>query len=504
MDRFNSARRLGVQLILVISAGLVFLASYFIISDYHKHISSSEEETLKRLETVAKTIALNVDGNQHEYLINQFDKKDAIRTTAQNELYYFIHDYMKKVQETNDIETDIYTLFYDSTEKARGNTPFYFGITSGDRPYFRHPYENYPPQLEAHFTEGSRIPVFTDEHGTWLSYFAPIRNSQGKVVAVVQVDKNFEEFLASSRKEAITGVVISLVIFLFIGFLLVFFVRKIIRMDEIKSQRLESLHEKIMMQHKDITDSINYSERIQKAIVPNKNMIRAAFNDSFLFYKARDVISGDFPWIYNKKDGSSYIAAVDCTGHGVPGCMLSFIGYFLLNDVVSHKEVTDPATVLCKLNQGVVTTLKQEKNKAPMDGMDVALCHIDRERNVLQFAGAHRPLYLLRNEEVIEFKGDRQSVGGIQLREEGALFTNHSIEIRPGDAFFIFSDGLQDQFGGPAEKKKKYSSKRIREVLTKNYNLPMQKLQQVFEDDFQQWMGETGQVDDVLLIGLKF
>ena len=139
-----------------------------------------------------------------------------------------------------------------------------------------------------------------------------------------------------------------------------------------------------------------------------------------------------------------------------------------------------------------------------MDGMDVAICKLNKEKMELEFAGAHRPLYLLRGEEVIVYKGDRKPIGGTHLREQGIKFTNHKIPVQPGDAFFIFSDGLQDQFGGPTERKKKYSSKRIRETLIKHNNLPMDQMKNAIEKDFLDWMGKTKQVDDVLLIGVKF
>ena len=365
MKRFNSAKRLGFQLLLVISSGLVFLASYFIISDYNKTIELSREDAMEQLETVAKTISLNLDGNQHDYLMQAFNSKDAIKRSDENEIYLYIHRYLRKVQLANGIETDIYTLFYDSTQLDKNSTPFYFGITSGEVPYFRHPYINYPAELEKNYKTGGRIPVYTDEHGSWLSYIAPIRDKNKKVVAVVQVDKQFDEFIASSRKQAIKGVWISLLIFFLIGSLLVFIVRKIVMIDELKSIRLERMHERVTMQHKDITDSINYSERIQKAIVPNSEAIQNLLPNSFLFYKAKDVISGDFPWIHDCSGGYVYIAAVDCTGHGVPGSMLSFIGYFLLNGIIRRRSSPEPAHILDELCEDVIITLKQEKKKHP-------------------------------------------------------------------------------------------------------------------------------------------
>lgn len=505
MEKLISAKRLGAQLLVVISAGLIFLAGYFIVSDYHRTIETAKDDTMERLETVAKTVAVKVDGNQHQYLVKAYPNKDDIRKTEDNLVYEYLHSYMRKVQLANGIATDIYTIFYDSTKKAAGETPFYFGVTSGETPYFRHPYENYPSILEESFREGGRIPVFTDEHGTWLSYFAPIENEAGEVVAVVMADQQFDEFLSESRKEAVSGLTISLIVFLIVGLLMVFIVRKIIRIDEIKSEQLMDMHEQVKAQHKDITDSINYSERIQRAIIPSHELIRQSFPNSFMFYKARDVVSGDFPWVYKKSKDVVYLAAVDCTGHGVPGSMMSFIGYFLLNEILGKPGEMSPAEVLGELNAGVVKTLQQEHEVTPRDGMDIALCKVDFKRMELSFSGAHRPLYLLRGKELIVHKGDREVIGGIQHDKEcNRQFTNTVIPLEKGDSFYIFSDGLQDQFGGNGERKKKYSSKRIREILVQHSALPIEELGEAIEKDFMEWMSTTNQIDDVLLIGVKF
>jgi serine phosphatase RsbU (regulator of sigma subunit) len=195
---------------------------------------------------------------------------------------------------------------------------------------------------------------------------------------------------------------------------------------------------------------------------------------------------------------------VDCTGHGVPGALLSFVGYFLLNNIVDRDRKITASEVCDLLHFGVRKTLKQESEEAEArDGMDIALCkinHIDRE---IQYAGAHRPLYLLRNGELLEHKGDRKAIGGIPHRKkEEERFTNYSIKYKRGDKFFFFSDGLPDQLGGPEGKK--YSPKRIRELILENKNLPIEKYCNLFTDDFEGWKGDGKQIDDVLLIGIEF
>lgn len=265
---------------------------------------------------------------------------------------------------------------------------------------------------------------------------------------------------------------------------------------------LKLIEQEIKEKNKKISDSINYAQRIQTAILPDTRLIQQFFPRSFIFYRPKDIVSGDFPWFFIK-DEIYYIAAVDCTGHGVPGALLSFIGYFLLNNIVNTDKTNNAALILDDLHQWVRTTLKQDQDGANgRDGMDLALLRIDPKQNEVQFSGAHRPLYHLRDGELTEYSGTRKGIGGIPLLKKVEKdFENHVIKYQKGDKFFIFSDGLPDQLGGPEGKK--YQQKRIREVLTENKDLSMAHFSRFFSQDFFEWIGETKQVDDVLLIGIE-
>lgn len=259
----------------------------------------------------------------------------------------------------------------------------------------------------------------------------------------------------------------------------------------------------IQDKNRKLKDSINYAQRIQSSILPDIKAIREYLPKSFIYYKPRDVVSGDFPWFFNRGD-DIYIAAVDCTGHGVPGALLSFVGYFILNNIVDHDQKITASEVCDMLHYGVRKTLKQESEEAEArDGMDIAFCKINYIEKELQYAGAHRPLYLLRNGELLEYKGDRKAIGGIPHRKkEEENFTNYVIKYKRGDKFFFFSDGLPDQLGGPEDKK--YSPKRIRELIIENKDLPIEAYSNLFSEDFERYKGEGKQIDDVLLIGIEF
>ncbi len=257
----------------------------------------------------------------------------------------------------------------------------------------------------------------------------------------------------------------------------------------------------IQTKNKKITESINYAQRIQGAILPNTKIVNKVFPESFIFYKAKDVVSGDFPWFLQRGE-DIYIAAVDCTGHGVPGALISLIGYFLLNDIVRSRKITEPGEILDLLDEGVTQTLRQDSDDSKTkDGMDIALCRVNLKDNQLQYAGAHRPLYHMDKGEMNEVKGDKWPIGG-GIYKNQTNFTTTTIQLRKGDSVFFCSDGFPDQFGGPDNRK--FGPKRTREIIAENHKKPMADIGKVIEDAWEAWKGEEKQTDDVLMIGIKF
>ncbi|MBL4655785.1 MAG: SpoIIE family protein phosphatase, partial [Bacteroidia bacterium] len=270
-----------------------------------------------------------------------------------------------------------------------------------------------------------------------------------------------------------------------------------------RTLQLKNEKEKVEKVNKKISESINYAQRIQETMLPTATHLQKVFPDSFIFYEAKDVVSGDFPWTL-QNDNEFYISAVDCTGHGVPGAMLAMIGHFLLNDIVMAKKIHEPAKILDHLHDGIKETLRQEENIESRDGMDLAFCSINKSTGEVQYAGAHRPLYHLSNGNLTEFRGNRFPVGGLQYSKRGKeiKFINHKFKVQPGDSIYIFSDGLPDQIGGPDNKK--FMSTRVQRLITENHQLSMKEMHKVFYDSFEVWKQDTKQLDDVLLIGIKF
>jgi serine phosphatase RsbU (regulator of sigma subunit) len=251
----------------------------------------------------------------------------------------------------------------------------------------------------------------------------------------------------------------------------------------------------------EIKDSILYAKKIQDAILPLKEEIREEFPDSFVLFKPKHVVSGDFYWM-NTKDDKVYIAAVDCTGHGVPGAFMSMIGSSLLNEIILKKGDHNPGTVLTLLHRAIRKSLKQHRSTyESKDGMDLALMVIDKKAGTLQYAGAKRPLYFFRNGLFAEIKADKQSIGGLET-EKDYQFTKHDIKLSEGDTFYLFTDGYVDQFGG--EKGKKYSSGRFRKILSEMQHLPLDDQGRMLNKTLSSWKKGVEQVDDILVMGIRF
>ncbi|TAD99351.1 MAG: PAS domain S-box protein [Bacteroidetes bacterium] len=252
--------------------------------------------------------------------------------------------------------------------------------------------------------------------------------------------------------------------------------------------------------NKKITESINYAQRIQSAILPDAAILKQALKDSFIYYLPRDVVSGDFPW-FAQKGENIFIAAVDCTGHGVPGALISLIGYFLLNDILNAQDASDTGLILDLLNEGVTKTLRQDTNSSTRDGMDIALCRINLGKKQLQYSGAHRPLYHVRKGTLTQINGDRYPIGGGQYKTRNN-FKSEIIDLLKEDSVYFFSDGLPDQFGG--KDNKKFSPAKIRNIFVQNHELSMNEMAKVLDQNLRDWMGNRKQMDDILAIGIKF
>ncbi len=269
----------------------------------------------------------------------------------------------------------------------------------------------------------------------------------------------------------------------------------------LKNNQLEEKNKTIESKNKSITASITYAKRIQEAMLPLMERIDQSLDDYFILFKPRDIVSGDFYW-FAEQDDKLIFTAVDCTGHGVPGAFMSMIGSEILTTIVS-KGITKPSEILDMKDKYVKKALKQDKTEN-QDGMDMSLCTIDPENKIVEWAGAKNPLIYIQNDELIHLKGNPRGIGGYQIISSAGEdeFKNHIISYSHADTYFyIFSDGFQDQFGGPKERK--FMIKRLKKIMFDNYKKPMKEQHEIFNTAIEEWMKTTDQTDDILLIGFK-
>ena len=258
--------------------------------------------------------------------------------------------------------------------------------------------------------------------------------------------------------------------------------------------------EELFIKNKNIIDSLNYAKRIQRAMMPSEKLFKTLLPNSFVLHKPKDIVSGDFYWV-NENNRKIFVSAVDCTGHGVPGAFMSIIGFELFRNITHIEGVEEPAQILNRLNKNFAEIFKDVDDVALRDGMDLAFCVIDKNNSILEFSGAFNPLYLIRDNKIIEIKGNRFSVGLDEYGTSDQDFTNHAIPLKKDDMIYIFTDGYADQFGGPEGKKYKY--RRFRHLLLNIHKLQMEKQKAILEESIEKWRGNLEQVDDILVIGIS-
>lgn len=276
--------------------------------------------------------------------------------------------------------------------------------------------------------------------------------------------------------------------------------------EQLVDQKVEIESQNVSLEHKnkEITDSINYARNIQLASIPSKERFNSFFADSFVLYQPKDIVSGDFYWVY-ERDQLVYYVTGDCTGHGVPGGFMTMLGLSFLEEIIAGKNIQDPAEVLNMLRHKIINALNQSGDFGESkDGMDITICRLDKTSNKLTYASANNDLYLIRKSEtggrpeLFEHKANRQPCG---FYHKNVPFTAHTIDLVPGDCIYTLTDGFADQFGGP--KGKKFRSKQLQEILITNSHLSFQEQLSELQRAMDAWRGDLEQIDDMLIIGIR-
>ncbi len=276
------------------------------------------------------------------------------------------------------------------------------------------------------------------------------------------------------------------------------------QLDATNSRLAETLQEVwkqreiIQEKNQNMMDSIHYAKRIQTAILPSNKYFEQFFRDYFIFYRPRDIVSGDFYW-FAEQDWKIWVAVVDCTGHGVPGAFMSLMGYNLLNRVVKEQKAGSPNIALQNLDNLVRESLKQDENRESNDGMNICLVMFDIVRSQLKIASAQRPAYFFQEDYFFEIKGSKLPIGGHTTKTK--IFEEHIFDYQPGDRLYLFSDGITDQFGGT--NKRKFTTQKFKQLVQHLQTEKFSNQHHIFETTFDNWRGKYEQLDDVMLIGIE-
>lgn len=274
--------------------------------------------------------------------------------------------------------------------------------------------------------------------------------------------------------------------------------RKLLKEKDLAYNEIERQREELENKNRDITDSLVYASYIQQSLLPSDLYFKKVLRDAFVFFSPKEIVSGDFYWV-RKNLNRIFVVAADCTGHGVPGAFMSMIGVELLNKIIIDQKIRKPSEVLSVMSKGIERTFNrdEEQDRIMKDGMDMGLCVIDLEKKTLDYAGAFFPLYIIRENKLIEIKGDRLSIGV----DVSNIFTNNQISLQDGDVVYMFSDGYTDQFGGPNNKK--FMFRRFRHLLLTIHNFPMEEQKSLLKESIESWKRNNEQVDDLMVLGFR-
>ena len=484
---------LATRLMFIIYVLFIVVTAFFISIGYYQELGLQEQRQYDKLNGIVSALATNIDGDEHEFIMLNYNSDTISKREKASLLYNKLNTQLSLAQKSTGLNSPLYTLIKNPTDDR-----FYYGVRSDEFIDIHNVYAQTPDLLIKNYNVGGILPTYESENGTWISAFHPIKTTSGKVVALLEADIEFSQFKSIVNNHFLKRLIISLLV---IGAIFIVFVRytkKVLKEEALNKQQLSDQKRIIEYKNKDITDSMHYALKIQNKILPTDKKFFENFNDCFIFYQSKDIVAGDFYWMVEKED-DIYIAVADCTGHGVPGAILSIICANILDTVVVQMDITDTAEILNTVRDKVITYLTKGEF-AMNDGMDIALCKINLKKQVLQYSGAYNPIYIIRNEELISTKPCKQPIGKFEFSKQ---FSSTTYELKPNDKVYLFTDGYADQFGGPDNKKFKF--KKFREMLletSSSQNMSEQK--NVVEHIFNNWMGQEEQIDDVCVVGIKF
>ncbi|MFK8044916.1 MAG: PP2C family protein-serine/threonine phosphatase [Crocinitomicaceae bacterium] len=483
---------LATRLMFIIYVLFIVVTVFFISFGYYQELGLQKERQYDKLKGVVAVIASSIDGDSHEYMMKNYDSNLSQESRIAKSVYDRLSKKLNKGENAAKTGSTIYTLTRD-----KRNGKFFYGVRSDDFVDINNEYRKVPDELVKNYKVGGVIPIYESENGTWLSAFHPIKNSKNEVVALLEADIEFSMFKKIVNNHFFKRLVISLLVILLIFVFFIRYAKKVLKEEAENQSQLAQQKKVIESKNKDITDSMHYALKIQKTILPPTTTFKENFDDCFIFYKSKDIVAGDFYWLERIGD-DIFIAVADCTGHGVPGAILSIICANILNSVIVETKINDTAEILDNVRQKVIAYLTSG-DFAMNDGMDISLCKINLKTRELQYTGANNSIYIVKNGELKILKACKQPIGKYDFAKD---FKSTCYHLAKGEMVYMFTDGYADQFGGPNSKKFKY--KNFRSLLLQSSTFSnLEEQRNAIEKAFLDWKGNEEQIDDICVVGIR-
>ncbi len=472
---------------------IILLSGFFITINYFKQKEQTTAFIHAGLKPIVNLTAERISGDKLDGLLENFPNKDDLKDIHDDSLYLNLNMLMLHAAQIEKLKSPMYLIRYNEKKDV-----FEYIVRSDTKVYYLHEYTKFPKELRDNYGKSGTIPLYTTENGTWLSAYAPIKSEDGKVVGVVEADVNVQSYFAHVRQDFRRTLLFSFIGILVIALILLPIIRKMLKREERKTQEL--LEQKFLVDEysREVQASVRYASSLQKAIVKPFNH-RNFFTFFDLLYQPRDIVSGDFRWT-TETQNFFYIAIGDCTGHGVPGAMLSVIGSTMLNNLFKSGKELSPGKILEEFDEEFTAYINSGSESLRMDGMDISLIRICKKEKKIEYSGGFIDLVYFHKDQMQFIRADRYPIGGSNAYPKSG-FTNHLLELEGKSNFFLFSDGFQDQFGG--ERDKKLGRKVFIEWLKDSLNIPDKERMSFIEKKMKYYQGESFQVDDRILVVLE-
>lgn len=473
---------------LIILGTLLTVCALLIMWLHHARRNALQQDALSRLGGMTGTLAAQIDPGRIERLLTTYDSRGMLARNTQDPWYYVLHEAFRKAVEANHLDVPVQLVTYDAHKHE-----LQVVASSSDRPMLRERYNGAAADICARFLTGSTAPAERSRTDTGLATIDRVPFSGNGLQAAVIAEVPMGMIEGRARAGLWSNISAAAALLLMLG---LFLKRSVGRMVE----REETARGLLEQRHAGFADSLAYAGKIQGALVPEAHHYGAHFAEHFLLNRPKDQVGGDFHWYHAIDADTCLVATADCTGHGLPGAMMAAIGCSLLNELAARHPSAGPAELLSMLNERMIATLHQDNTlQGRGDGMDIALCRVDRKQHLIEFAGAARPLYHVQQGALHVHAGDRMPVGGNQ---HGAVrrYTTHRLAYQVGDRIYLFSDGYIDQLGGPEGKR--FMSSRFNDLLARHQHLPLAMQAELLDRAFQEWKGPHEQLDDICVLGL--